>query len=131
MKLMKEEGVEALNDFFKKLPERIFCNSAILHKTSILGIPWHSAGIHILHYNTSYLPYFVLILSGLFIRRMVLSFNKLTFSQVSQLHKQYTRFHNHWVQANLQQTSGFLDQSPVTYLDMLATCSVQLRPVDQ
>lgn len=49
--------------------------------------------------NLMYLCIFPFTVSGLFVRRMVLAFDKLAFSQVIKLHSKYKSFYDTWAQA--------------------------------
>ncbi|CAH1785514.1 unnamed protein product [Owenia fusiformis] len=66
----QEEGIGALMDYFQTLQENLFTESEpLVNKSSVLG---------------------------LFLRRMILMFDKLSFSQVGALYKAYLRYYEGW-----------------------------------
>jgi len=67
---LSEEGVRSIMDLFQTLQESLFQDPApLLNKTSVLG---------------------------LFVRRMILAFEKLSFSQVRNLHTRYRLYYECW-----------------------------------
>lgn len=91
MKLMMEDSVHALMDLFKDLPASLFSESGTLHRSSVLG-----EVIHRIHRVTLK----IFLDAGLFLRRMVIAFNKLMFNQISRLHREFCQFYESWAKGS-------------------------------